>query len=255
VINDKERLERDILALIRDFVKPVGCGAIAAKLQGKEHHISEATVGRILREMDVAGYTEKSGFQGRALSPKGLKRLEELENKKRRSKWETELIQSIQGHTKEQLLEVLIARRAIESELAYLAAQNATDQEIQHLREIVERQRVVLADGRGAAEEDVNFHATIAAMSRNRVLEAAIALIRQDTQLSPVLEFIRLQVHSFVLVDHQAVLEHILNRKSDQAKTAMIEHMNNLIRDVEKYWESMNQKTFQSAGMSSYAPD
>ncbi|QDR78972.1 FCD domain-containing protein [Sporomusa termitida] len=224
-LSDKENLEYDILSIINESNgRPMGCGSIAVKLQSLGYSFSEATVGRILRDMDIAGWTEKAGFQGRRLSGSGSERLEDLAGKERRQKQGEELLAAVQGHTREQLLEVLIARRAIEGELAYLAAQNAKPEEIQALQAAL-------------AAEDVVFHGIIVNMARNRVLAAAISLIRQDTQLSPVLEHIRLQVHSLVHVDHQKIAESIRSGNGDKARAAMIEHINNLISDVEKYWQ------------------
>lgn len=234
--DDRGILEKNILTIIRDSVQPVGCGAISHLLQKQDISISEATVGRLLRDMDNQGYTDKAGFQGRLLSPQGLARLAQLESRQKSRQWGEEFASILNGHTKEQLMEVLIARRAIESELAYLAAANRTKDEANALHEVLERQRQALATGSGAAQEDVDFHAIICGMARNRVLEAAVTLIRQDTQLSPILEYIRLHVKSLIYIDHQKIAEAIAQGQAEKAREGMIEHINNLIRDVEKYW-------------------
>ena len=155
----------------------------------------------------------------------------------RRMKWGDELAKAVEARTKEQLLEVLVARRVIESELAYLAAQNATEEERQNLAAVLRQQELNLAKGEGAAIEDVEFHNIISNMARNKVLAAAVAVIRQDTQLSPVLEYIRRHVHSLVYVDHLKVYQNIANGQPEGARAAMIEHINSLILDVGKYWE------------------
>ena len=241
MLSDREKLEHYVLTAIRDAEGPMGCGSLAVRLQSVGHSVSEATVGRVLRDLDFAGYTEKAGFRGRKLSEEGQNRLATLENKDRRLKWGQELMAAVQGHTKEQLLEVLEARRVIESELAYLAAKNATKHEVVSLKAVLARQRQMLDSGGGTAAEDVDFHAIIADMARNRVLAAAVALIRQDTQLSPVLEHIRMHVNSLVYVDHQKILENIAGRKAEKAREAMTEHINNLISDVQRYWETIDQ--------------
>jgi GntR family L-lactate dehydrogenase operon transcriptional regulator len=247
MLNEREKLERDMLTIVRDSDQPVGCGHISRVLQGKDYIISEATVGRLLRDLDEAGLTDKAGFQGRSLSERGLTRLAELENKERSLAWGAEFASALRGHTKEQLLEVLVARRAIESELACLAAANRSEADAAQLRDIVERQRQALAAGGGAAQEDVDFHALIAALAGNRVLGAAIALIRQDTQLSPVLEYIRRRVKSAVYIDHLRLTEAIAAGRADEARAVMTEHLNNLIQDVEKYWQLVDEKEERSA--------
>ncbi|HEY3426669.1 MAG TPA: FCD domain-containing protein [Negativicutes bacterium] len=230
--------------IIRDAEgQPMGCGSISVKLQTLGHSSSEATVGRILRELDFSGFTQKAGFRGRRLSDLGLNRLAELDGKERRLKCGEELMVAVQGHSKEQLLEVLIARRAIESELTFLAAQNATPDEIRTLKAVLARQISVLQNGDSAATEDVDFHNQIVHMARNRILAAAIAIIRQDTLLSPVLERIKRHVHSLLhVVDHQKIVENIASGNGDLARAAMVDHINSLIGDVEKYWEIIDQQ-------------
>jgi GntR family L-lactate dehydrogenase operon transcriptional regulator len=241
MLGTREKLECDVLTIIRDSAQPVGCGAISHQLRNVGHSTSEATVGRVLRDLDNQGYTDKAGFQGRRLSALGLARLSQLENKQKSLQWGEEFASALRGHSKDQLLEVLVARRAIESELAYLAAINRSEEECRLLGSILERQRAALADGGGAAQEDVDFHAMIAHMARNRVLGAAIALIRQDTQLSPVLEYIRRRVKSLVYIDHQKLVQAIIAGQAETARELMTEHINNLIKDVEKYWKLSNK--------------
>ncbi len=237
MLSKRDKLERDLLTIIRDSTQPVGCGHISQVLQNMGHSISEATVGRLLRDLDNQGFTDKAGFQGRSLSAQGTARLDELLNRQKSFEWGIEFASSLRSHTKGQLLEVLVARRAIESELAYLAAANRSEAEAAQLREILERQRRALDAGGGAAQEDVDFHALIARMAGNRVLGAAIALIRQDTQLSPVLEYIRRRVKSPVYIDHKRLAEAIADGRADSAREIMVEHINNLMKDVEKYWK------------------
>ncbi|MCX7779573.1 MAG: FCD domain-containing protein [Negativicutes bacterium] len=237
MLQEKERLAAEILTILKDAAQPVGCGAISSMLRKKGYSVSEATVGRILRDFDECGYALKAGYQGRLISPTGMEKLQELATKSKGLRWGAELAEALQGHTKEQLLEVLVARRAIESELAALAAVNGTRQQIDALAACLEGQFRGVEKGETTAEADVCFHATIAEMAGNRVLASAIKLIRVDTQLSPVLEFIRKRVHSMVYIDHKNIYEAIAGRAPEKARQAMITHVNNLIADVERYWE------------------
>lgn len=244
MLSEKEKIEYDILSILRDADgQPMGCGSISVKLQTLDYSFSEATVGRILRELDFSGFTQKAGFRGRKLSAIGKERLAELDGKSRRLKIGEELMSAVQGHTKEQLLEILIARRAIEGELTYLAAQNAKPDEVHALKTVFARQIAKLKSGVSAASEDLEFHNQIVQMARNRILAAAISLIRQDTLLSPVLERIKRHVHSLLHVtDHQKIVENIVSGNGNGARVAMVEHINSLINDVEKYWDIIDKQ-------------
>ena len=71
--HDKMRMLFLILKSIDNSEVPVGSGYVRNILQMQGINISEATVGRILRQLDIKGYTEKIGFKGRKLTPAGKK--------------------------------------------------------------------------------------------------------------------------------------------------------------------------------------
>lgn len=245
MLTEKEKLEHDILLILGETAHPIGCGTLSALLGKREYDLSEATVGRMLRDFDLAGYTEKSGFQGRSLSEHGRARLMALTECEKRFQWETEFASALKAHSRNQLLEVLVARRAIESELAALAAENSTPEFLSKLHKVLEQQRKTLVSGLVTADQDVAFHACIAEMAGNRVLGAAIAMIRQDSQLSPVLEGIRRHVHSMVYVDHAAIFDAIAAQSPENARCAMIRHINNIILDVNRFDETAQSETFK----------
>ena len=237
MLNEKEAVEKELLLLLRDSTQPAGCGSLCAALQARGFRISEATTGRLLRDFDLQSYTEKSGYQGRCLSSAGEARLQQLLQRERRQQWREELTSAVQGHTKEELLEVLVARDAIEGALAALAAQNATPDDVVALTHVLTRQQLRAETEQVAADEDVAFHEELARIAGNKILRASIGLIRQDHQLSPVLETIRRRVGSKIHIDHQRIVDAIRAQDPEAAKAAMHQHITGLIHDVEKYWD------------------
>lgn len=235
---DKDRQEYLTLLIIYQSESPVGSGYLSRELRNYGWDVSEATAGRILANYDNAGFTTKVGFQGRVLSQLGIEKLKELEEKKIRSEQGFEFFRVLETKTPEELIDVLVARRAIEREIARLAALNATDEEIKELWQIQKLQKARVAHSKGgAAEQDVAFHRLLAKASRNKVLEGAMNLIRQDAQLAPVLEYIRKEVHSVVSLDHANIARAIEMHDPDIAEQAMVDHIENLIRDVKRYWD------------------
>jgi GntR family L-lactate dehydrogenase operon transcriptional regulator len=184
----------------------------------------------MLRTLDLRGYTSREGFRGRFLTPLGLGRLDELRRERQRTSTSKELMNLLRASQRDDLIDILVARRAIERETARLAALNARQEDLRELAEVVG-----LAPGSDGGE-DVRFHKLIARASGNRVLEAAVDLIRQDAQLSPVLVHIRQQVQSTLVSEHRRILRAIQSRDPVAAETAMVDHLENLIRDVRKYW-------------------
>lgn len=234
---EKQHLFYMILKTIANSHVPVGSGYIRDSLKMQGLDISEATAGRILRELDIKGYTEKVGFKGRYLTASGHKKLKELEQEHRINHYGNELVNAIKVTGKQELLDILIARKAIESQLAKLAAQFITPEEIQEMEEIILSQQEHVDKGISIADDDIKFHKAIARAAKNRVLDAAMDLIRQHGQISPILEYIRKEVRSTVLLDHKNIFQAIVYRDAEMAEKAMIRHIENLANDVKRYWE------------------
>ncbi|WP_213951181.1 FCD domain-containing protein [Tepidanaerobacter syntrophicus] len=247
MLHEKQRLLFFILKIIDNSKEtPVGSGYIRNMLKLQGFDVSEATIGRMLKEMDFEGYTEKIGFKGRNLTPKGKEKLEELEHENTINRYGKELMKAIKGTGKQELIDMLIARKAIESQLAKLAAMYATYDEIEKMKKVIERQRVHVEEGVSIAEDDVEFHKLIAKAARNKVLDAAMDLIRQHGQLSPMLEYIRKEVKGSVLLEHENIFKSIAARKPAQAEKAMIRHIERLENDVRKYWENFYEENSQT---------
>ncbi|HWI52019.1 MAG TPA: winged-helix domain-containing protein, partial [Symbiobacteriaceae bacterium] len=81
MVEDQE-LEYQVLGHLAAADGPVGSGVICDWLRHTGNDISEATVGRFLRELDLAGYTERFGFRGRTLTEKGRTRLAQVEHER-----------------------------------------------------------------------------------------------------------------------------------------------------------------------------
>lgn len=231
-----------ILKIIENSDYPIGSGIISEELKAYGLDISEATVGRTLRELDLNGYTDKVGFRGRTLTKKGKNKLNELKQEYELKQYGNDLINLLKVEKKNELIDILIARKAIERELSRLAALNAEDSDINILQNIVNSHDTHIDDFMAGAIDDVKFHKYIARMSKNRILEAAMDLIRQQGQLSPVLGYIRNKVKSSIVSDHKNILTAISQKNPDEAEKAMIKHIDNLIRDVNKYWGKANNR-------------
>jgi len=238
---EKERQEYLTLLIINQSESPVGSGHLSRELKNYGWDVSEATAGRILAQFDAANYTARVGFQGRVLTTLGQSRFKELEEKKQRSDQGQEFFKVLESRTPEELIDILIARRAIEREIARLAAMNASEEDVKELWAIqrLQKERVAHWKG-GAAEQDIAFHRVLARAGGNKVLEGAMELIRQDGQLAPVLEYIRKEVHSVVSLDHANIVNAVETHDPDAAEKAMVDHVENLIRDVRRYWDKVD---------------
>lgn len=227
--------EHTVLHLLDASDGPAGSGTLMERLADLGFTVSEPTVGRFLRALDRRGLTERVSNKGRGLTESGRIHLRDLCDDQSQTRYEQELMRSIRGTTIEEMVDVLVARRALERETARLAAERATDDDIARLIETINEQRATLRSGRVAAASDVAFHAQVAQVGRNRVLAAAIELIRRDKQITLTLDLmLRRTTHEYV-VGHEAIVDAIRRHDPDEAERCMIGHIDTVIADVRSY--------------------
>src|SRR5512139_2517452 len=77
-------------------------------------------------------------------------------------------------HEKDDLIDIFFLRNIIEPEIAQLASENGTDEEINDLGEILREQEEEVLKGREPIRADSEFHHLLARMSRNRILERLV---------------------------------------------------------------------------------
>lgn len=231
-----------ILKVIDTSSGPLGSCTISQLLNARDLPISEATVGRLLRRCDGEGWTEKKGFQGRVLTQQGQQKLQEWEIAQRQERNTNRFVRLTRVEDKEELVSILVARRAIEREIARLAAINAGKDDIDELKAIIHYNWDRAERGLTGAQEDVAYHKTLARIAGNKILEAALEMIRQEAQLSPILEKIRHEVGSRLVDDHIAILEAIEKGHSQEAEEAMVRHIEGIIDDVNTYWASVERE-------------
>ncbi|MBE3588745.1 MAG: FCD domain-containing protein [Thermoanaerobacteraceae bacterium] len=235
-MDDIKRQEIEVLRILSNESTPVGSGQLRKLLVQRGFKLSEATVGRILSEMDRKDLTIKYGYRGRLISERGREVLETIENDTRLNLNGSRFMRILNSHRQEDLIDMLVARRAIERELAGLAAVKATEAEIGLMEAVLREQERLAARNEMSAEQDARFHRLIATAAKNKVLAAALDLIRQGRQMSMILEYIRREVKGTLAVEHARILRAIINRDPAGAEQAMVEHIESLISDVQKYW-------------------
>lgn len=226
----------EALAAVAESKTPLGAWNLRKIFSGKGIHVSEATCGRLLRTIEDAGYVESQGRRGRVITNKGLKALEEWRQRQVRYKSQMAFAQSLQIKGASELKDVLVARKAIESETAYLAATHATDEDIERLQSIIEEHKKAYATGVPATDENAAFHRAVAFAGKNKVLAAAVDIIYRHPDVLRALEYIRNQVGSVLVEDHVPILDRIIARDPEGAKREMLAHIENVIKDVDTYW-------------------
>ena len=235
-VTKKEKIEYELLNMLADTIVPVGSVTLSLLLKEQGLDVSGATVGRVLSEFDYKGYTAKYGYKGRMLTSPGQERYAELKNKQQLAEYSQKFYESVDAESRDNLIDVLIARRGIERETVRLAAIHATREDIGTLVHMYSVQKEDDAKGKRSHDSDVRIHQMIAQASKSQVLAAAYDFIWQNGKFSPVMEYIRTTVGSAMVVEHGRILEALIDKDPDEAEERMVAHIDNLISDVNKYW-------------------
>ena len=128
-------------------------------------------------------------------------------------------------HEKDDLIDIFSLRKIIEPEVAQLASENATDEEIAELKEILEEQKREVVYDKNPIRTDSDFHHCLARIARNRVLErlllALFDLLRQTREryLQPEERKRR------SLQGHQKIFSAIKRRNPVATRKAMRQHL------------------------------
>ncbi len=241
-----EDVEFMVLSILYTDVAPLGAGTIRELLEERGVALGEATVGRILKRLDSQRFVERVGFQGRRISEEGRKRYGELSLRSVRNKSAEAFIDALKGEGGQHLHDVLVARRALESEAAALAARNATLAQIEEMRAILQEMDLLLSSGRSMAATDREFHKKIARASGNKVLEYALDVIRQNGEDSNLVEFIRCSAGSAIGRDHKEIFKAIEKREEERSRLLMTAHLNNILEDLNRFEEDQRGRTMNA---------
>jgi GntR family transcriptional repressor for pyruvate dehydrogenase complex len=135
--------------------------------------------------------------------------------------------------TQLQNTDVLIEfRKLIETGLASLAAERATEQDLAAMRQAIEDHKRALATDKIAYHADIAFHTAIAEASKNPIAILVLKMISQP------LEEQRRRTNEVAtaaeagLRDHQRIYRAIEELNPEKARFAMLAHM----KTVERYW-------------------
>lgn len=123
------------------------------------------------------------------------------------------------------LAELLDVRKIIEPPLAARAAAHVTPEQIEHLNELVARQRTLLAKGESTVDADSEFHYAIAQAADNavilKVLDVLMDLLRETREKT-------LQAQGRPgksIRAHERIVDALRRRDAQGAETAMRQHI------------------------------
>ena len=114
-------------------------------------------------------------------------------------------------------------RAMLEPQIAEIAAQKATDKDIEELQRLCSEVEHMIINGENYSERDVEFHTKIASVTGNSVVEQIIPLIAQGVSI--YVDLTNHELAGTAVITHQKVVDAIRNHDSDAAYEAMKAHM------------------------------
>lgn len=130
------------------------------------------------------------------------------------------------------ILYLIEARKIIERGTVALAAERASEDEIKKLKNIIQRMKEIIDDPKEFAEENVNFHLTIAKASKNPILpiifNSVYDLFMKEQQV--VAKMLNLKSKS--IESHINIWNAIKNHNINEAIKEMEKHLNHVQKAI-----------------------
>nr|WP_238387395.1 FCD domain-containing protein [Psychrilyobacter piezotolerans] len=227
------------MRLLEKHKKPTGASLIKRELKNLKINISEATIGRILFDLDNIGFTLKDGYRGRVITDKGKLYLNNLQRKKdRREKGEL-FLSALNIQEIDRLLEALEARKVIESQMAKFAAAKSNIQTKKDFKRIIESHEKMVKN-LTEYEYNIPFHKYIATLAGNKILELMLQMVVEDTRFTPALKKIEKNLGMKTIEEHKNIAHAIIEKNPEAAEKAMADHIDSLIVKVKKVKLNLN---------------
>ncbi|WIV12276.1 GntR family transcriptional regulator [Proteiniborus sp. MB09-C3] len=141
------------------------------------------------------------------------------------------------------VVDVLEVRSSLEGLAASLAAIRASEEEIQLLREKSTqfKECIEKSDVQGMINKDTEFHEVILQAAKNKKLTSIIESLREQVQRFRVTYFTEYNMTTYLVKEHQNVLDAIESRNSEKANEYAQKHIEN----IEKFIVSRVKDNFK----------
>jgi GntR family transcriptional repressor for pyruvate dehydrogenase complex len=160
------------------------------------------------------------------------------------------LLWAFTGTDHVELRDIMEARTLIEENLAGLAAERGTEEEISTIEQSIKMMRDCIERRDSILEADLMFHLAIATAAHNEVLRNAVQLLRNLMRQWLYFKLLMPDVPQIVLKRHETVLRAIRRRDGNAARAAMREHLDETVRLVSEVVKQRQEKTKTAKGKS-----
>ena len=159
------------------------------------------------------------------------------------------LLWAFTGTDEAELRDIMEARVLLETDLAGLAAERGSEEEIAAIGNAVVSMRGSLASGASMMESDMAFHLAVAAAAHNAVLKNAVQLMRNLMRQWIYLKLMIPHVPQHVLQQHEAIYDAIGRRDCEAARLTMRKHLDESVALVTQVVEQRAGKMHAPASL------
>lgn len=224
---------------------PLGAWTLKEELEKYGINYGTATVGRYLKELDSRDVTQQKSNQGRVLTEKGKKWLDELSDTVDRAKMRNEASKAMRVDDYFDLIDLVRARKAIEVEAVKLAIQNATGEDLEELHHAVMVHYRCVAENADPTEPALAFHSVLVGISHNRFMKSMFELLLfEERKIEQEMEQLltRERGDSYV-VEHDDIANAIAKRDTELAVKLMDAHLEALLSALEEQIQQISERS------------
>lgn len=238
MVRNKNDVVYWILSFLEETGAPQGAGLLLEEIRQQDVSISEATVGRMLRTLRTQGLLERVSNLGHRVTPQGREHLAKLRNERRLGATLRDVLSESERGGIEGLVEVLIARRALEREAVIQATLNASEAELDELENIIRTQYEMMERGEDYAVMSGNFHRAIIRMSHVALLETMYNFIGMSTTWQSFFIGMFMMYDIPANLEHEKIFKAMRARDPEEAARIMSMHLDDVIRNARKITEN-----------------
>ncbi len=210
-----EEVSEQIIELIKKGTWKPGDKIPGEMNLSESFQVSRNSIREALKALELTGILSSKAGKGTFVSERALRNINNRE-----------LAKLIEDEST--VVELMETRLMIEPELAYLAAQKATPEDIAKLEDSILRSKKALVDHEYTIERGMEFHAIIRKASGNRILGNFMTSINDNLmaqRATAMLKHLDEYVIDIEWNEHVKMLEYIKAGEADLIKKYMYDHI------------------------------
>ena len=211
-----QRLHQSIVqrfhALIRDGALEHGAKLPAERVLAEQLKVSRSSVREAIRSLELQGLVVSKHGSGTFINTQSLDAV-------------AALMTSTLGAGETQIRDIFEVRHVLEPQLAALAAQRATPEDVERLSAILEEQQRQIMEGETGVDADTEFHFALATATHNAALVKVVSAVEDVLRQSRDQSLQRPGRPQRSLDSHHQILEMVKTGDHQGAREAMEHHL------------------------------